>query len=65
MGMKVIIDRAMCTGHGRCYTLAPEVFAADDEGHSTLVQQDVPESLREKALIGVQNCPERAIALED
>jgi ferredoxin len=63
--MKVVIDSEMCTGHGRCYSLAPQVFAADDEGHSTLVQQDTPDSLRDKALIGVQNCPERAISIED
>ena len=63
--MKVVIDSEMCTGHGRCYSLAPQVFAADDEGHSTLVQQDTPDSLLDKALIGVQNCPERAISIED
>jgi ferredoxin len=63
--MKVIIDTAVCSGHGRCYSLAPEVFAADDEGYSVLVSEDGPESLREQALIGVQNCPERAITLED
>ena len=63
--MKVILDTEKCTGHGRCYTLAPEVFASDDQGHSTLIQEEVPDSLRDKAIIGVQNCPERAISLED
>ena len=63
--MKVILDTEKCTGHGRCYTLAPEVFASDDQGHSTLIQEEVPDSLRDKAIVGVQNCPERAISLED
>ncbi len=63
--MKVILDTEKCTGHGRCYTLAPEVFAPDDQGHSTLIQEEVPDSLRDKAIIGVQNCPERAISVED
>ena len=62
--MKVILDTAMCTGHGRCYSLAPEVFAPDDEGHSLLVASEVPESLRDETLVGVQNCPERAIRVE-
>jgi ferredoxin len=62
--MQVRIDTALCTGHGRCYSLAPEVFASDDEGHSTLVQVDVPEVLRDKAVIGMQNCPERAITVD-
>src|SRR5579885_2746606 len=30
--MKVVIDGERCSGHGRCYSLAPEVFEADDEG---------------------------------
>jgi len=63
--MKVIVDAAACTGHGRCYSLAPEVFAPDDEGHSELVIEDVPESLRDSVMIGMQNCPERAISIED
>jgi ferredoxin len=63
--MKVLLDRAMCSGHGRCYSLAPEVFDPDEEGHSTLVHLEFPESLRDKALIGVQNCPEQAITVED
>lgn len=45
--------------------MAPEVFAPDDEGHSTLLHIEFPEALRDKALIGVQNCPERAITVED
>ena len=63
--MKVIVDAAACTGHGRCYGLAPEVFAPDDEGHSELVIEDVPESLRDSVMIGMQSCPERAISIED
>ena len=62
--MKVIIDTEACTGHGRCYSLAPEIFTADDEGHSQPIEGDLPESLREQAMIGVQNCPERAISVE-
>ena len=30
--MKLTIDAAMCTGHGRCYTLAPDLLTYDDEG---------------------------------
>ena len=30
--MKLTIDAGMCTGHGRCYTLAPDLLTYDDEG---------------------------------
>jgi ferredoxin len=63
--VNVTVDTAMYTGHGRCYTLSPEVFAADDEGRSVLMSEEVPDALRDKALIAVQNCPERAISIED
>ena len=26
--MRITLDRMRCTGHGRCYTVAPEVFVA-------------------------------------
>ncbi|EUA40756.1 ferredoxin [Mycobacterium avium subsp. hominissuis 101] len=30
---RVVVDAERCTGHGRCYTLAPDVFDADEFGH--------------------------------
>ena len=65
MALRVRIDSNVCTGHGRCYSLAPEVFQADDSGYSTVIHEEVSEELRAKAQIGVQNCPERAISIEE
>jgi ferredoxin len=62
--MKLRIDTAICTGHGRCYALAPELFDADDSGYGMVKVSDVPDSLRSQAELAVQNCPERAIVLE-
>ena len=63
--MRVRVDAEACTGHGRCYSLAPEMFSADDVGHCVLLHEDVPEGLEDQARLGVQNCPERAITVED
>ena len=64
--MRIRIDQERCTGHGRCYALAPEVFEPDDVGHSVLlVTGDVPPDLEGKARIGVENCPEQAITIVD
>lgn len=62
--MKLRIDSEACTGHGRCYALAPELFDADDYGHSVLLQDDVPQDQADQARLAVANCPERAITLE-
>lgn len=58
---RVSVDAELCTGHGRCYTLAPDVFDADELGHSIVLVGDVSGELEEHAAIGEQNCPERAI----
>jgi ferredoxin len=63
--MRVIIDKSICTGHGRCYSLVPSVFEADDAGNGMVIDEDVSEDLRPQALIAVQNCPERAISIAD
>ena len=64
-GFIVIIDREVCTGQGRCFTLAPEVFAADGEGFGTVTAGVLPEGDRAKLERVVQLCPELAIRIED
>jgi ferredoxin len=62
-GIRVHVDAAACTGHGRCYALAPEVFAPDDAGHCELVAAEVPPDLEHQARLGAENCPEQAITV--
>ena len=61
--MKVAVDAAACVGHGRCYALAPDVYAPDDRGHCELLMTDVPPELEAQARAGEANCPERAISI--
>jgi ferredoxin len=63
--MKLKVDLDACTGHGRCYSLAPELFDADDYGHSVLLQPDVPDDQVDQARLAAANCPERAITIEE
>jgi ferredoxin len=61
--MEVSIDVEVCTGHGRCYALAPELFAPDDDGFNAAVGTTVhvaPEH-KEAARRAATSCPERAI----
>jgi ferredoxin len=64
-GVKVRIDPDICTGHGRCYTLAPQVFDSDDRGYGVVIDVELSTTLREVAEIGIENCPEQAIFLEE
>jgi ferredoxin len=64
--MRIAVDTEACTGHGRCYALAPDVYAPDDRGHcELLVTGDVPPELVEQARAGEANCPERAISITE
>lgn len=65
--MKVKVDGALCTGHGRCYSLAPEVFEPDEEGYSDVRDEmiDVPEGEENAARAGAHACPEKAISVFD
>jgi len=65
--VRVVVDTGVCTGHGRCYALAPDVFGPDDYGHCEILVADgeVPEGLQAQARTGRDNCPELAITLAD
>ena len=63
--IRVIVDDEVCTGHGRCYSLAPDVFDADDAGHCRVLHSELPESLIEQAKLGEASCPESAIRIEN
>lgn len=62
--MKIRIDTSICTGHGRCYVLAPDLFEADDSGYGRVTREEVPEELTAQAENARQNCPERAVFID-
>ncbi|HEY1842227.1 MAG TPA: ferredoxin [Mycobacterium sp.] len=57
------VDADRCVGHGRCYSLAPEVFDADEVGHSIVLVDNVSGDLEARATDAEKNCPEGAIRL--
>ena len=63
--MNVRVDDNLCVGHGRCYALAPDVFGADDFGHCVILVADPEGALVEQARLGAENCPERAITIDE
>jgi ferredoxin len=64
--VKVSVDNDLCTGHARCWSLAPEVFTIDENGYSDIgIGKHVPPDHEEKAQLGVRSCPERALSLDD
>ena len=62
--MKIRIDSELCTGHGRCYSLAPTIFEPDDAGTGQVIDAEVPPEREADARRAVASCPERAVILE-
>jgi ferredoxin len=62
---RIHLDDELCTGHGRCYALAPALFDSDDAGRSVLLAEEVDDEHRAAAEAAAANCPERAISLHD
>jgi ferredoxin len=65
--MRIAVNEHLCSGQGRCYTRAPELLEADDEGFVTLrgSSKEVPAGLEEAARQAMNVCPEDAITLEE
>jgi ferredoxin len=62
--VKVQIDSDKCQGHGRCYDLAPDIFADDEEGYGQVVGDGMlTEDNADRARLAVANCPENAISI--
>lgn len=58
------IDHTVCSGHGRCYAVAPELFEpGDDEGRGHVVAQPTVDQM-DDAHRAVQNCPEQAVSIQ-
>jgi ferredoxin len=65
--MKLAVDAQKCSGHGRCYTVAPELLEPDDDGFVTIRGSavDLPPGSAADARKAADWCPEGAITLTD
>jgi ferredoxin len=61
--MKTFVNVERCSGHGRCYATAPELFQPNDEGYGRAVTEEVrPESEQALRMVAAE-CPEGAIVV--
>lgn len=62
--MKAHVDKDICIGCGVCPSVAPEVFAMDDDGKAVEIVESVPESSADTAKEAETSCPVNAISVE-
>ena len=59
--MKILVNRALCSGHARCASVAPDLFRLNDDGYIDIDSFDVTPADEERAARGARSCPERAL----
>jgi ferredoxin len=64
MTVKVIVDYDLCEANALCMKSAPEVFRVEEDDTLTVLMEEVPGSLEEKAREAARLCPRQAITLE-
>lgn len=65
MALKASIDWDKCEGNGVCARVAPEIFTVDEQGNSDVVLDEVPGTLRAKAMLAMRQCPTQAISVTE
>lgn len=64
MGIQISVDSDVCEGHGRCYSIAPELFEPDEIGNAVVIGDGtVPDDQQELAERAAMNCPEKAVLI--
>jgi ferredoxin len=61
--MRILIDPDLCTGHGRCYSLSPDLFDSDEEGRGVVLVGVLAGNQEAAARSAVLSCPEQAITV--
>lgn len=61
--MKILLDRAKCTGLGICESLAPDVFEVDENGDLVMLADQVPDGQLEDVEAAIAGCPTEALRL--
>jgi ferredoxin len=60
---RLTIDSSLCSGHGRCYEVAPKLFRPDDDGYGQVTEPMVTGEDRILAERVAGLCPELAVRL--
>jgi ferredoxin len=62
-GWQFRVDPEVCSGHGRCYALAPRWFTADDSGYGNPVGAAIADGALADMQFVADSCPEQAISI--
>jgi len=61
--VKVVVDFDECASNAVCMGIVPEVFEVRDDGYLYILDENPPESMRDRLREAVNGCPTGAISL--
>jgi ferredoxin len=62
--VRIIVDRARCTGIGICESLAASYFEVGDDGAVMVLSDTFTEADRVEVEDAVRSCPAKALSLQ-
>jgi ferredoxin len=62
--MKVVVDYDLCEANALCMASCPEVFRVEEDDTLTVLQVEIPETLRKKLQEAERLCPRQALRIE-
>ncbi len=62
--MRILHDPEICSFHGECVDIAPEVFGWAEDESLKVLQSEPPEAEHERVRRACRECPTQAIRLE-
>ena len=63
--MKVVVDFDRCASNAVCMSILPEVFEVRDDGFLYVLNENPPESIRDRLEESVRSCPTQAISIAE
>ncbi|MEY2568198.1 MAG: hypothetical protein QOE35_2727 [Actinomycetota bacterium] len=63
--MRIVVDKALCQGHGVCESEADAVFSVSKQGELTVLDDTPPDDLRPQVEQAVKFCPTHALSIQE
>jgi ferredoxin len=63
--VKVVVDFDRCASNAVCMSILPEVFEVRDDGFLYVLNENPPESMRDRLEESVRSCPTQAISIAE
>jgi len=62
---RLLVNPILCTGHGVCAELVPELIEMDPWGYPLVSRAELPAELAAHARRAITSCPELALLIDD